>query len=117
MPKVSKIPKQFQLGPHVIKVHLVSLDEMRKINTTPIPDTEAAEDDGVPWGLFIRGENVIFVQKVRLGFNESQQLHTFWHEFYHALFSALNENDMHTNERLVDQCGLLHTQFLQSAKY
>lgn len=115
MSKVNRIPKQFQLGPHVIKVHLVSEAEMQKIAEGNRDEDD--EDKSAPWGMFIRGENVIFVQKVRLGFNQSQQIHTFWHEFYHALFAALNENDMQENERLVDQCGLLHTQMVQSAKY
>lgn len=113
-----KIPKQFQLGPHTVKVYLVNEKEMAKVSNTPYAsDDERDEDKSIPWGLWIRGENAIFVQKVRLGFNESQQIHTFWHEYYHALFAMLNKSDMTDNEELVDQCGLLHSQFLQTAKY
>ena len=119
MSSAGSIPKQFQLGPHTVKVRLVSYAEMERIAQTPNPDfaPDEDEDKSVPWGLWVRGENAIFVQKVRLGFNVSQQIHTFWHEYYHALFSMLNRPGMSDNEELVDQCGLLHSQMQQTAKY
>lgn len=120
MSSVSRIPRQFQLGPHTVKVSIVSYADMERVARTPNADYDPDDDDedkSVPWGLWVRGENAIFVQRVRPGFNASQQLHTFWHEYFHALFSMLNRPGMSDNEELVDQCGLLHLQMQQTAKY
>jgi len=112
-----KIPKRFQLGPHDVKVHIVTSKEMAKVNDAIAAIDGEEKDESPPWGLWIRGENAIFIQKVRVGFNQSQQLHTFFHELTHAIFSLLNESDLNENERLVDQCGLMLHQFHQTAKY
>jgi len=109
-----RIPKSFTLGPHEIKVRIVSEKEMTEIDAE---SEQPSEDEyGPPFGLFVRGENALYVQEVRKGFCKQQQLHAFWHEYFHALFFALNL-DFATDEVLVDQCGLLMLQAQQTMKY
>lgn len=105
---MTKIPKRFQIGPHTITVNLRSPAEMAKLNES---------GDGPLWGQWRQGENAIYLRKVGDGFNASQQMHTFWHEYFHALFTLLNEGELTNNEKLVDQCGLLTMQMMQTAKF
>jgi len=90
---MKRIPSSFQLGPHEITVTVVSEEEMRAV------------DPVVPLGLWIRDSNQIYVQKTRKGFCKSSQLHTFWHEFVHAMLDYVGEWELSANERLVDTCG------------
>lgn len=100
-----RVPKSFDLGANTITVHIVTSEKMQ----------EVAGD--TPWGLFVPGENRIYLQKVRPGFNKEAQLHTFWHEFFHALYFGLGRRKMWSDEVLVDQCGNLTLQALKSAAY
>lgn len=102
---MKKIPQRFRLGAHTVEVRIVSEEEMQRIY-----------GDDAPWGLFVGGENRIYVQKVRRGFNKQAQMHTFWHEFFHALYFYLGRMDMTSDEVLVDQCGNLLLQAIQTAE-
>lgn len=110
-----KIPKRFQLGPHVITVTLCTVEEM--VGVARANDVFSEDEPQGPWGLWVHGENAIYLQRIRPGFNAAQQQHTFWHEYHHAVFDVLNYGDLSEREELVDQCGLLLSQFLQTAKY
>ena len=110
-----RIPKSFTLGPHTITVRIVSPEKMQKVIES-IADPDDTVEDGKAWGLFIRGENAMYIQEVGKGFCKQQQLHSFWHEYFHALFYALNL-ECATDEVTVDQCGLLMLQAQQTMKY
>ena len=105
---MKRIPQSFKLGAHRIEVRVVSKEEMAKLFD--------GDMESPPWGLFVGGENRIYIQKARKGFNKQAQLHTFWHEFFHALYWNLGRTEMFADEVLVDQCGNLLLQALQSAE-
>ena len=110
-----RIPKEFTLGSLTVRVRIVSAETMRACNVAANGPEAASEEP--PWGLWVDGESAIFFQKTRVGFSKAKQYQTFWHEYFHALFDALSESDMSANEKLVDQCGLLHAQAAQTMKY
>lgn len=100
-------PRTFQLGALQFRVEIVTKEQMADLT---------GEHDNPPWGLCHPGEGVIYLQKARKGFNKQTQLHTFWHEYFHALFWSLGRVEMYHDEVLVDQCGNLTLQAIQSAK-
>lgn len=101
------IPGEFQLGALQFRVEIVTQEQMAAIS---------GDSENIPWGLFCPGDGTIYVQKARRGFNKQAQLHAFWHEFFHALFWSLGRMEMYHDEVLVDQCGNLMLQAVQSAK-
>lgn len=113
-----RIPKSFRLGPHEVQVSIVSekvmMDMAKKYSLDGEGDGNA--EGMAPWGLFVRGLNRMYIHEVDSSFCKQQQLATFWHESFHALFHALNL-DQATDEVLVDQCGMLMLQLQQSMKY
>jgi hypothetical protein len=102
---MKRIPKSFRLGAHEITVKVVSAEEM------------TAVEESEPLGLWVAQELTIYIQKARRGLRKEVQLHTFWHEFYHALFWCLGRMAESDDEILVDQCGLLTMQAIQTAKH
>lgn len=95
------------MGALQFRVEIVTQEQMAEIT---------GERENPPWGFCRPGDCTIYVQKVRKGFNKQTQLHTFWHEFFHALFWSLGRTEMYHDEVLVDQCGNLTLQAIQSAK-
>lgn len=104
---MKRIPRKFRMGAHEIVVQIVSREEMGRL---------ADDKDNPPWGLYKPGENRIYVQEVRRGLNRQAQLHTFYHELFHALFWNLGRLGMYEDEVLVDQSANLLMQALQSAE-
>jgi len=114
MDKRHRIPRSFEMGCHTIRVRVVDAETMHAVD---VAANNAAAGDDAPWGLWVNGENAIFVQKVRTGFNADQQWQTLWHEYFHALFDVLASDALSSNEQLVDLCGTLHAQALRTTKY
>lgn len=108
------IPRRFRLGPHEIKVRIVSIETMRACNIAA--NGPKAESDEVPWGLWVAGENAILLQEARTCFSKDVQLATFWHEYFHALFDIAGESRLSSNEGLVERCAQLQMQMLRTAK-
>lgn len=102
---MKRIPRSFRLGAHEITVKIVSAAEM------------ALHDADEPLGLWVPQELTIYIQKAHRGLRKEVQLHTFWHEYFHALFWCLGRMTESGDEILVDQCGLLTLQALQSFKH
>ena len=102
---MKKIPKHFRLGAHEITVKVVSAAEMAQL------------DEDAPLGLWVAQELTIYVQKAHRGLRKEVQLHTFWHEYYHAMFWCLGRMDASDDEILVDQCGLMTMQAIQTAQF
>lgn len=102
---MKRIPRSFELGPHTITVQVVSDAEMAELS----PD--------VPLGLWVSGHLTIYLLKPRKGLRKDVQLHTFWHEYFHALYWCLGRMDECDDEVLVDQCGLLTMQAMKTAAF
>lgn len=102
---MKRVPTSFQIGPHTITVTVVSEEEMAAIH----PE--------VPLGLWLRDALQIYVQKTRKGFPKTQQLHTFWHEYAHAMLDFAGEWDLSADERLVDVLGMHLTQAHATFKF
>lgn len=100
-----RVPKRFRLGAHEITV-------------THLPEEELNEKaGGSVYGLWVPGELTIYLAKPSKRLKKEVQMHTFWHEYFHALYWCLGRMDECADEILVDQCGLLTMQALQSAEY
>lgn len=99
-----KIPKRFNLGPHVWTVKIVP-------QSHPVLLSEDGESLA---GCCVEYEQVIFLEQVSKGFSKSSQVQTFWHEFYHALFHTLNRSALNEDEMLVDNCGTMTAQAVHS---
>lgn len=95
------IPKSFQCGPYTVSVLIVSKGQMEAAQTEPLKEGEDA-----PLGLWTRDDHTIRVQKVRKGYTPTAQLHTFWHEFMHAVLELMAHDDLSTDEQFVDRMGL-----------
>lgn len=114
MTTLQRIPRSFALGCHTVRVRIIGAATMRALD---VEANGATADDDPPWGMWVIGESAIFVQRVRLGFNAEQQRQTFWHEYFHALFDVLGRDKLSADEKLVDLCGMLHAQMVQTAKF
>lgn len=102
---MKKIPKRFRLGAHEIEVRVVTEAEM------------TAVDADAPLGLWVSSELTIYVQKPNKKLRKEVQLHTFWHEYYHAMYWCLGRTRLSEDEILVDQCGLLTMQAMNTAEF
>ncbi|MBH1451087.1 hypothetical protein I5U35_02400 [Stenotrophomonas maltophilia] len=100
-----RVPKRFRLGPHEIEVQFLLQSEIND------------KAGGSVLGLWVPGELTIYLAKPSKTLKKEVQLHTFWHEYFHALYWCLGRMDESADEVLVDQCGLLTMQALQSAEY
>jgi hypothetical protein len=112
---MKRIPKGFQMGPHRISVMLVSEAEMRDVvnkSDTPLGPRELA-----PKGLTVFETNEIYVQRCTRSFSKQNQLHTFWHEYFHMLFWCVGRERLSRDETLVDNCGAMQLQAIQSAEF
>lgn len=112
---MKRIPKGFQMGPHWINVVLVSESEMRAACVSS--GLHLGSTEGAPKGLTVYETYQIFVQKVTRGFSKQAQLHTFWHEYMHMLFWCVGRERLSRDETLVDTCGAMQLQALQSAVF
>lgn len=110
---MKRIPKAFQLGPNRITVHIVTPDEMQA--ACKRTDTELGDEP--PAGLTHFEGNAIYVLRVSKTFRKPAQLQTFWHEYFHMLFWNLGRERLSRDETLVDTCGSLQLQMLQSAEF
>lgn len=108
---MKRIPKRFQMGPHTVEVSIVSQAEMHKL----WEEWEKGTEEDAPYGLCVFTESRIYVQAVRKGLPKQLQLHTFWHEYFHMLFYQAGRERLSRDEVLVDMCGGLHLQAMQSA--
>lgn len=111
-----RIPKSFQIGSYTVPVSIVSAERMTQLAGEYCDPVDEDEEVVTPWGLFVPGTLHIYVQELSKGLSKQKQLQAFWHEVFHALFFALNQ-DLTDDEVLVDQCGMLMVQIQQSMKY
>lgn len=96
-----QLPSRFTLGPHVITVRIVTAEEM-------------AEHHESALGLWIPTLLTILIVEPSDTLKPEVQIHTFWHEFSHAMFWCLGRMDECADEILVDQCGMFLTQAMTS---
>ncbi len=108
---MKRIPKAFNMGPHRITVSVVSIEGMNQVCK------RLGMEQDAPYGLCVFAESHIYVQKPRKGFPKRNQLHAFWHEYFHMLFYQASRERLARDEMLVDQCGGLHLQAIQSAEF
>lgn len=102
---MKKIPKAFQMGPHRIEVKIVPFEELQK---------HPMAQGGVLFGLCDYCENTIYVAGIHRRHPKSMQFHTFWHEYFHMLFDKACRPRLAKDEGLVDMCGLLHLQAMNT---
>lgn len=111
---MKRIPKGFQMGPHWISVHIVS--EARMLEVAKQSDTQLGLFELAPKGLTVFESNEIYVQRCTKRFPKQNQLHTFWHEYFHMLFWCVGRERLSRDETLVDNCGAMQLQAIQSAE-
>jgi len=112
---VKRIPRQFKIGPHTIKVRIVTQKGM--LAAYRARDGELPPDEDAPYGYTYFAGNTIYVQRVRKGFPKSLQMHTFWHEYFHMLFHHAGRHRLSLDETLVDSLGGLQLQAINSFQY
>lgn len=88
-------------------MEIVDREQMRKI-------VGLGPNKDPPLGRIDYCEQRVFLQKVQPGVSRQTQLHTFWHEFAHAMFDTLGREKLRTDEGLVDAVGNLLLQAHQS---
>lgn len=108
----ASIPKQFQMGPHTIKVRIVSATEM-----AAICKKHGDVFDEPAMGYCLLEQNEIFVRRACKTVPRTLQLHAFWHEYFHILLKRAGRDRLTMDETLVDTLGGLQLQAFQSAKY
>jgi hypothetical protein len=91
-----KIPKQFKMLGHTIRVEVIKKSEW------PYPDCI---------GIFIPDENKIQVLKQQ----PAQTLHAYFHEITHCALFMMNHK-LYANEQFVDQLGGLLAQLAATAE-
>lgn len=106
------IPKRFQMGPHTVKVKILSQKQMAAL-------TKKHGDDFVEpaagYCLFLSNE--IFVRRASPSFPKKMQMHAFWHEYFHMILKHAGRDRLMLDETLVDNLGGLQLQAFQTAKY
>lgn len=110
---MKRIPKAFQLGPTRIVVKLVTPAEMREV----CEKTGGPGGEDPPDGLTDFIGNVIYVRRVSKGFPAHTQRRVFWHEYFHMLFWHIGRERLSRDETLVDTCGAMQLQMIQSAEF
>lgn len=97
-----KIPKQFELAGQTIK--------------TKVADN--IDTDGAV-GLSKFHQNEIRVRRVVEGepVSHDVQLQTFFHELAHFMLYVMNEHELNSNEKFVDNLGQFLYQFEKSRKF
>lgn len=95
--------KRFELGGHIIKVlyQKVVRDENRELFGRFNPRTNTIEI-----ALTMNGENLA----------DDVIHHTLCHELSHAMMIFMYEFELNSNEKFIDNLGMLIHQFLKSAK-
>lgn len=96
-----KIPKQFDLLGHTIKVKIV--DDLY--------------ENADCYGRWTRGKHLIELQAVSKDVTESFQMQTFWHEVAHAILDNIGEEKQSEDEKYVDLWGQCIHQVLKTKKY
>lgn len=113
---MKRIPSGFDLGPHKIKVEIVSEEGMReacRVSSTPLGANEEP-----PYGLCNYRTFTIYVQKVRgKKIPKALQMHAFWHEYFHMLLYVAGRERLSRDEVLVDNCGGLQLQAFNTAEF
>lgn len=104
---MKRIPSTFQMGPHTVTVRVISRREMGTL--------AAKWSMGEVDGLCDYEHHTIYLRKADKGFPKRLQMHTFWHEYFHMLFHCLGRERLARDETLVDNCGALHLQALNTA--
>lgn len=112
---MKRIPSSLQMGPHTVQVRIVSAEEMReecKRTNTALSDKAPA-----PLGLTVYEEYTILIQKCRKGISKHLQMHAWWHEYFHMLFYCIGRERLADDELLVDNCGAMQLQAINSAEF
>lgn len=106
---MKRIPKSFQMGPHTITVSVLSDTDLQKV----------AAADGLPGcdGLCDYEGYTIYVRRIGKKFPKRSQMHAFWHEYFHMLFHCVGRERLARDETLVDNCGAMHLQAIQTAEF
>ena len=75
------------------------------------------KEDGV-LGYWMRDQNLILLAKPNKenGITQSMLEQIFFHEVFHCIFDMLGYKKLNENEQIVDQCGNLLHQILNSFK-
>ena len=95
---VFNIPSKFQLGGYTIQIEKVSqitgedlqCDSMAFYHKTKIE----LKDDDI--------------------FSKDYKEYVFWHEYFHHLFNAINDDALRTNEKLISQLALFQMQAIRT---
>lgn len=102
---MKRIPSSFQIGSHRFTVKRVSEEEMLQ---------KCGGEEA--YGLFLPDTLTIYVVKSSRKLKHSIAIHTFWHEFSHALLWTLSHKD-YNNEKTVDLMGHALKQFHDTAEF
>lgn len=103
------------MGPHTIVVKIVSEQEMREAHKRVMGEELGPKED--IWGLCAYQEGTIYVRRASRRFSKSEQLHAFWHEYFHMLLYRASRFRLAEDETLVDTLGGLQLQALQTMKH
>lgn len=106
---MKKLPRAFCMGPFRVEVRAVSVEEMDILSK--------AFGLGAACGLCDYGNHRIYVLKTSKAFNKQSQMHAFWHEYFHMLLHVAGRDRLSRDEVLVDACGALQLQALNTAEF
>lgn len=109
-----RIPKAFQLGPHRWTVEIVTAERMREVCEEL--ETRMEVNERPPLGLTVYQEHRILVQRASKRFPKAEQMHAFWHEYFHALLMTTGRERLARDEGLVDLLGGLQLQALLTSE-
>ncbi|RPJ58245.1 MAG: hypothetical protein EHM12_08150 [Dehalococcoidia bacterium] len=97
-----KIPKSFYIFNHKINVEICDkiLDERDRVGEADF-----------------RQNKIRLVNKQKHNIPDSQQAQTFFHELLHHCFNQLNEEELNSNEKLIDNMAGVLAQAFETMEY
>lgn len=106
---MKRIPSSFDMGPLKVHVKILTDHEMDALGKR--------EGLGTIDGLCDFKRQTIYIRRVSKNMSKAHQMHVWWHEYFHMLLYSTGRERLARDERLVDACGALQLQAMNTAEF
>lgn len=106
---MKRIPRAFHLGAFRVNVRVLPEAEMDALGKR--------EGLGDIDGLCDFACHTIYVRQCSKRLPKSRQMQVFWHEYFHMLLYCTGRERLARDEALVDACGSLQLQAMNTAEF
>lgn len=97
------------MGPVKVQVKILSNADMDALGKR--------EGLGTIDGLCDFMRQTIYIRQTSKSLSKVHQMHVWWHEYFHMLLYSTGRERLARDERLVDACGALQMQAMNTAEF